>query len=618
MTKFLKLYLLITGILALLALAIPSLVFIGFFLLFIPGLILSLAPTAFMWGLLFAIIWWLLRSILGSSIAAFAAIPIAVTILWAIPQPSIKAANLALKRHALSNITPDRQITLYGDVRIETQFTRWDNANPNKLGFRTYSCDNRCLALLFEPGVRSVTITKISGLSFADLRDGVSQTDRYSRTYRLVSKSKCRNTALTPDLEERIGQFGETIEDNRAIALEWGERLTSEYCLVGDKPLEKFDFLLRTGNWESGDISKARRSSWSIPVGDASSYFSEIRTGDQKILFRLFNLQTWSLSVPFMIGWNGGSQNFSFGWFKQSLPQNVDSNWETPVKALDAILDVQRTADMENALNKARSAIAMALDDQSLDSNNTAFKSVPDYAALLAKTDPAPEDFDLIKRLIMDERLDDFDGAWILPTIFSREQLDELLPTIISKLGDLPDNANPKAGLLGSKLDIWPEGMFANPDEATLALLRDPIRRRRATGLISRLSDMGSSGAPLLASILEYHLKAAASFNSRDSNLNESEKYGGYPAHKAAASAAVTGMCLLGQKAKSELPKMLEIERDFERYRIDRRNWDRMIARIGKPIDNIQKPNNMSGTQANYRKNLYDWLNRFDPKKSCR
>ena len=50
MPKFLKPYLIITGVMSFLALAMPDLVLIGFFMLIIPGLILSLAPTAFLWG----------------------------------------------------------------------------------------------------------------------------------------------------------------------------------------------------------------------------------------------------------------------------------------------------------------------------------------------------------------------------------------------------------------------------------------------------------------------------------------------------------------------------------------------------------------------------------------
>jgi hypothetical protein len=46
--KALKRYLLVTGLGAFIALAKPDLVVVGYFLLLIPGLLLSLAPTAFL------------------------------------------------------------------------------------------------------------------------------------------------------------------------------------------------------------------------------------------------------------------------------------------------------------------------------------------------------------------------------------------------------------------------------------------------------------------------------------------------------------------------------------------------------------------------------------------
>ena len=57
MPKFLSLYLVVTGGLALLALAAPWLVVAGLFLGLVPGIMLGLAPTAFFWGCVFTGSW---------------------------------------------------------------------------------------------------------------------------------------------------------------------------------------------------------------------------------------------------------------------------------------------------------------------------------------------------------------------------------------------------------------------------------------------------------------------------------------------------------------------------------------------------------------------------------
>ncbi len=623
LNKFFVTYFVVTGSLSFLAMSFPTLIIIGFFLFLIPGIILSLAPTAFMWGVFYVIIWCLLKYILTPVKAALFAVPCVAVILWAIPQSTIKSANSNLKSYALSNITPDNLIKLSGDIRIETRIPHLDRVKRGEEFFRYYSCGIRCLALLFEPNIKSVTINTSEKLSFEQLRDGVVKDDEYTHTYRLLPKSKCTDQDFSPRFNGQNNPFVKTIEDARALRFEWAEKLATEFCLTLEKPLKTFDFLLREGKWETKYSANRHHMQWWIPADNANSYFSEIRTGGQKILFRRFNVQSLSLGVPFGVSVKASMLDTRWGWNKQTLGSKSYDSWDDYSKDLNDILDVRRTADIKNALNKARSAITIILNDKDLNTNSTAFKSIGNYVDALRNNDPTQEDFDLIKRLIMDERLYDFDGVSQLPYILTREQLDELLPLIITKLKNLPESFTPYEGQLGKKIRYWPDGMFANPDEATLALLRDPIKRPNAQGLITRISDMGDRGVPLLISIIEYHLKTPAVFLKQKPSVQRSSKFVGHEAHGAAVSAAVSGMCILGPKAKNALPKMLAIEREFvagksNRYAVNLRSWDRMMLRIGKPIDDIKKPDNLSGSEEKYHENLKLWLKRLDPKNDCR
>jgi len=614
--KLLKTYLIVTGALSFVALAFPALVVIGMFLI-IPGLILGLAPTAFLWGCIYAVAYWIARSLLRPALAVPVALLLGALALWLIPQPSVLLAKAMLARYELANVRPGAPIRPQGDIRIDTQFAHVDNASWDKLGFWSYSCDNRCLALLFEPGVRSVTMTSTVTPTFEDIRDGDNRLGDKARTYRLLPKTQCGDHALEPDIAGLIGQFGRSLDDNRAIAAEWGLKLTTDVCLVGEAPIGHYDMLIRTGAWRSDKQDAPARSSWGWPTGDASANFGEIRGNRGKVLFRRFNLAVRALSVPLFIDAQGGIENFRFGWGTRNLPPRISTNWEDPIKDVDAALSVQRTLDPATGLISARKAVRAALDAPSgTDAVISPF--VGNYMDLLAKADPTPEDMALIVDLLQDTRLTDFRGVWVLPKKLTDTQLKGLLPLIIHKLSILPDTVRFDSSALGSALEKWPQGSFSDPDHDTLGLLADPMRRRRATGLIARLSDMGARGAPMIADIVAWHAHAAQNFNSRDPALSPTEEYGGFPAHQSTVSAGVTAMCRLGPLAGGQLPKMIEIEQRFGRGGFERRDWDRMILRIGKPLAQIRKPSDLSGSEENYRHNLTQWLARFDPERSCK
>jgi len=224
-----------------LALAIPDLVLIGFVFLIIPGLILASAPTAFLWGCFYAAALWVTAKWLPKKWDLFVAFLLAAAVLLLIPTPSILVAEKRLKQYRLDDIAATAPIRPQGDIRIDTERPSWDNDNREKLGFRPYSCNNRCLALLFEPSVRSVTITKTDAPTFEDIRDGKSRLDEFSRTYRLLPRTQCSDGGLVPDLSSYTGYFGKDHIDNEAIENEWNHKLATDVCLVGEVAIDHID-----------------------------------------------------------------------------------------------------------------------------------------------------------------------------------------------------------------------------------------------------------------------------------------------------------------------------------------------------------------------------------------
>src|SRR4051812_29890462 len=247
--KFLPVYLLVTGIGAAAALAMPGLVVLGFFLLILPGLVLSLAPTAFLWGCVFTASWLAARIVLGDTLlTVLAAGAITALALMAVTQPNRAAGKAAYLASLLPDITPSGRIAMRGDIRLDLPGPRWDNIDSRgKSGQRGFSCDNLCLALLFTPDVTSVTINNSRRLSAQDHRTGTGGFDPEARTYRLIPKSQCPDGGLLSDLDGMSGLFGGKPEEGKALNAEWNLKLANEVCLTRSAPIDRHDILIRHG-----------------------------------------------------------------------------------------------------------------------------------------------------------------------------------------------------------------------------------------------------------------------------------------------------------------------------------------------------------------------------------
>ncbi len=340
--KPLGLFLTTTGFLALIALSFPTLVIIGL-LLILPGLILALAPTAFMWGCFYALAYLLLRIVLPLRFAAIAAIPIALGGLWAIPQLFQPATKATLARYHLTDVTPKTLVRLKGDIRIDTPLTQVDTVNRSNPGQIFHACDTRCIALLFEPGVRSVTMLHSADPSFTDIRDGKEQLDDAARTFRLRPKAQCANEGLDPNLKGQSAHFGRNMADNKAMADEWNDKFMSDYCLIGESPINHYDILLRIASWRPERSSASSRPPLASREDEADAAFNEIRGSGGIILFRRFRVRARTLSAPLFITATGSMESFHFEWATRFVPAVRPIGSDDLAKEIDGFLDVKRT-----------------------------------------------------------------------------------------------------------------------------------------------------------------------------------------------------------------------------------------------------------------------------------
>src|SRR5690242_15869479 len=120
MTRIVNLYLLVTGGLAFVALAAPWLVIVGLITLILPGLILGFAPTAFLWGLGFAIPWYGLRNLMSDHLAIAPAAAIAAAFFWLVPQAGIAQSKARLAHSIKPEVIPADRVRLSGDILVST------------------------------------------------------------------------------------------------------------------------------------------------------------------------------------------------------------------------------------------------------------------------------------------------------------------------------------------------------------------------------------------------------------------------------------------------------------------------------------------------------------------
>ncbi|QYJ07054.1 hypothetical protein [Qipengyuania flava] len=260
----LKTAVLVSGALAALVWLLPSLVIIGFFLLFVPGFVLSLMPTVFV----YLAATYLIRLVLPlpegplSTALAFA---IALAIGWAVMQPSRAQAIREFQAAIEPDVTDGKPVALSGDVL-------W--SKPAAFGGETGTptCDGLCAVLLNLGDVSSVT---------------VAEGDE-SATYRLIRAPERPAVPFPQDMSEiqrHIPEPGDLPSGNvsidrmlfRGMAIEarWALRYANGDRLDVSKDAPEPDFTVR---WQRGDARAATSvARYAILDGNGQALYRESR-----------------------------------------------------------------------------------------------------------------------------------------------------------------------------------------------------------------------------------------------------------------------------------------------------------------------------------------------------
>ncbi|TWU51980.1 hypothetical protein [Rubripirellula reticaptiva] len=469
----------ITGVLAGLAIALPELVVFGYFLLIVPGLVLSFAPTAFVYLVATAAIRRLLpiSSPMSSAAAAFG---VSLLLGWAIMQPFRWAAIDAYQADELPDLRPDQDIELNGHVRLERPDQR-----------REPKCDYLALAVLDLPDVASLT-TVTAGR-------GKPSDTQLSATYALISAKTDPTPGIFPyEPGQIVREYPPLVQANRgkklltatkAVEANWTVRLAGQERLREVKAIEAeaVDWIIRIDNPSNRRTYTHRR----ITIFDSGG---EVRFRKsyrkQAVPARMFHF-------GFQANMSGGPVSASFHVGRQ-LIESGERSLKPESALLQTINYIVPSCDTK-ALEVLRDQTVQALDDPMA---TTAQLDLSRRYLGLFFFDTKPRDHALIARIMADDRVRDIDTQ--IKNVFSKNKTPVVMrDAFVDRIAMDHTSANLRHWL-AERLASFPHGTFANLDEEYLEIFDSPEIYQQAAPLIATLADLGPKHAmPKLDAMLD-------------------------------------------------------------------------------------------------------------------
>ncbi|QDT05106.1 hypothetical protein K227x_35050 [Rubripirellula lacrimiformis] len=478
-----KYALVITGVLAGLAITAPQLVVLGYFLLIVPGLVLTFAPTVFIYLAVTAVVRRLLPI---SSPMTATAVAFGVTLLlgWAVMQPFRLAAISSYRADELPDVLSNQVIELAGHVRIERPDQR-----------RKPECDYLALAVLDSPGVNSVTTVTAALNAGRDKRSDAQPSAAYS----LVSAKADPTAGIFPHQPGRIvREYSPLVQANRgmkvitaskAVEAYWAQRLAGQDRLREVKVIdaEEADWIVRIENPSNQRTCTLRR----ITIFDSSG---EVRFRKS---YRKQAVPARMFYFGFQANMSGGPASASFHVGRRIL-ESGERSLETESELLQAINFTVPPCDA-GALVVLRDQTMLALDDPMA---ATAKLDLARRYLGLFFFDAKPQDHAVITRIVADDRVRDIETP--IKNVFSKDKTPVAMRDSYVDRIAMDHTSASLRDWLAERLASLPQGTFANPSEKYLEIFDSPEIYQQAAPLIATLADLGPKQAmPKLDAMLD-------------------------------------------------------------------------------------------------------------------
>jgi hypothetical protein len=615
MKKFLILYLIVTGVGGAIVLVAPWLVIIGAMALIVPGIILGALPSAFLYGACFALVWFPLQRRSDPWLAAGVAALVTFTTLYLVPVPGNRVTAARHAAELASDIDPPGKIALAGHVRIDNvtlmrepgrrapggRASRPARPLPPDHFAKSRSCGPLCAALLFTPGVLSVTVN--------DVNEPADEDEVSSRavTFRRVPRATCE-ASLIPGNDGYTG-WPDTLE---SVRQRWALRLSTSDCIVGEPPAASPELRIvasriRSPLRRSGE-SESRYTVGGRPV---SVERLEIFAPGGDLLLRRTEARASVAVRPLLILPEGDMSTFAFGVATKPIgPRHSDGLRAAAVLLEHTTLSLD--GDTGELPSEIRSRLRAVVADASVPKEDAAFRLVRPFFDAMSRSGVEPSDVALVRGLIADPRVGDFGGIHQAIAALGPNG-GVLRDAIVARIRSADPGTSSGVALLGSALASMPAGIFAEASADESALLRDVERRGMARGLIVRQADRGGAAASPLADMIAEHLslaKAAREDRSRRTGFRDNMDV---------VHAARDGLCRIGRAGSSVLAFLDALDEQglVPPMLRDDRAWQFMLARLGKPIETIGKPDNLSGDQPAFHARLRARLAGYRGVRDC-
>lgn len=473
----------VTGILAAIAVLVRGAVLVGMYLFVLPGLVLAVAPTIFLYLAAFAVI----RRLLPFSgfaanlwaAAAVAALGVAIAL------PMAFSGRTAFAEAATGDVVPAAPVKIAGHVKLE----RLGRINPGRAKSKdTMPCDSLCAALLDTPGVLSVTLTGSdhAGVPIAPV------------TYRLVPKSQATGDLAPFKPEEIIQHLPEPGRKNprnfdierierdmlsNTVSARWAARLASEETLVAGTEHPAADMTITLKELRPSGEHR-------IAITEA-----EIRDAKGAVLLRRQRVTAAPVASMFYLWPEGPMMDRGFGFGRTALHTGERYAELKPIQALFAETNLNRPAPDPHAVERMRDRIAAAASGRGPRAD---LSMVSSWLVTLDWRKLTEADVDLLGVLLADTSITGLDKIY---DGYARNVSPRLRRAIIIRLSD-PKTEGSFRYRLNEMIQRMPPGTFATllPEEE--ALLRDRKLRLETESLVTRLSDGGAKHVPLLIALL--------------------------------------------------------------------------------------------------------------------
>jgi hypothetical protein len=358
----------------------------------------------------------------------------------------------------------------------------------------------------------------------------------------------------------------------------------------------------------------AEKWNWTLMPLNVGIWRIQILDALDRPVFRKSHAVTLMLTKPLLPSIVGTKDYATpvFGWARDEV-----SN-DPPRTQFDADLLLLQHTDLGDAIRailastdtmgKVREQVQAAVNDKSVDAHDPAFALVDVWMrSLSAKQGPA--DLRLLTALIADSRVTQFQGMWKAVDALGADAAQLRLPILqrIARDSDKGEIVRPLAAQL-PRLPNPPVAML--PEES--ALLNDPQKRLHAKGLIIAQATRGEAAVALLLKIMRQHAE-------RSSVARRGTPLASTPYEIEPIDAVQVALCRIGPAARAAVPELRRMSREglFPTSFLADRNWKVMLARIGTPIEEIEKPQGLQTTQQEYEASLRHRLSHFNVNRDC-